>query len=199
MNANDIISKAQSQIGVFESPPNSNNVKYNTAYYGHAVNDSSLAWCCSFIWWLFKECGAPELFFGGSKTASCTTLMNYHAAQAVTDYKPGDLAFFNWSGQKHTAQHIGIIESIKKGSVVTIEGNTSIANDTNGGTVMRRERNTSLIVRVIRPAYTADPVEEYKAIIQAHCNFSDPAGVFTLTDRSPFAKDLYRKWAESYK
>ena len=202
MNVTDILKLAASQIGVFESPPNSNNVKYNTMYYGGKVNNPSLAWCCTFVWWLFKESGGPALFYGGSKTASCTTLMNYHASKGQVvykDFKPGDLALFNWKGEKHIAQHIGVIESVKKGAVVTIEGNTSTGNDTNGGTVMRRERNMALIICAIRPAYSIDPVEEYKQIIQSKVGFSDPGGVWSLTDKSPYAKDLYRKWAESYK
>ena len=38
---NEIIDLAQSQVGTKESPSNSNNVKYNTWYYGKAVNGSS--------------------------------------------------------------------------------------------------------------------------------------------------------------
>lgn len=44
-----------------------------------------------------------------------------------------------------------------------------------------------------------DETAEHKAAIQAKCKFSNPNGVFALTDQSPYAKDLYRKWAESYK
>jgi hypothetical protein len=198
MTPNDILKLAQSQIGVFESPPNSNNVKYNTEYYGKPVNDPSLAWCCAFIWWLFKEDGAPALFYGGNKTASCTTLMNYHKSkgQEVKDYKPGDLAFFNWKGQKNVAQHIGIIESVKPGAVVTIEGNTSVANDTNGGTVMRRERSNSLIVCVIRPAYSEKSNKErFKDRLMANGeDFS--ANTWAYLDAYKYADALYERLAE---
>jgi hypothetical protein len=44
-----------------------------------------------------------------------------------------------------------------------------------------------------------DEIAGFKAIIQAKCKFSNPEGVFALTDNSPYPKDLYRKWAESYK
>ena len=37
MTAERIVSAAQAEIGVKESPANSNRVKYNTAYYGRAV------------------------------------------------------------------------------------------------------------------------------------------------------------------
>jgi N-acetylmuramoyl-L-alanine amidase len=44
-----------------------------------------------------------------------------------------------------------------------------------------------------------DKVAEYKKVIQSKCNFSNPDGVFSLTDKSSFAEALYKKWAESYK
>jgi len=48
-------------------------------------------------------------------------------------------------------------------------------------------------------AMLADKTAEYKAVIQAHCQFSDPAGVWAVLDKHPYAADLYRKWAESYR
>jgi hypothetical protein len=48
------------------------------------------------------------------------------------------------------------------------------------------------------PLYMTD-TERYKTVIQAHCRFSNPDGVFSLTDKSPYAEALYKKWAESYK
>ena len=37
--ANEILAVARKELGVKESPANSNNVKYNTAYYGQEVWD----------------------------------------------------------------------------------------------------------------------------------------------------------------
>lgn len=44
-----------------------------------------------------------------------------------------------------------------------------------------------------------DPVPRYKAEIQKHCKFSYPEGVWEYMDKHPYARDLYKKWAESYK
>lgn len=76
--ASDLLAIARAELGVRESPANSNNVKYNTAYYGREVHDTATetyAWCMVFIWWLFQRAKAPELFYGGGKTASCGALM----------------------------------------------------------------------------------------------------------------------------
>ena len=42
MTAERILSAARAEIGVKESPANSNRVKYNTAYYGRAVSGSAI-------------------------------------------------------------------------------------------------------------------------------------------------------------
>lgn len=159
VTANDLLILARAQIGVKENPAGSNNVKYNTEYYGKEVRDNASTkypWCCAFIWWLFKGCGASDLFYGGGKTASCTKLMDYakkNGLWVTKDYKPGDLILFNWHNSKSSAEHIGICESVTKTSVTCIEGNTSLTSNDNGGCVMRRTRNLSVVVGAYRPKY----------------------------------------------
>ena len=136
--AEKILEIARSQIGARESPANSDNVKYNTAYYGREVS-GKYPWCAVFVWWVFREAGAPELYYGGGETAYCPTLMSFHKKQAVTDYRPGDIVFFNFSG-KSAAGHVGICESWDGTYITTIDGNTGGASEDNGGAVMRRRR-----------------------------------------------------------
>lgn len=161
-----ILAVAAAEIGTKENPANSNRVKYNTEYYGNDIASSSRAWCCAFVWWVFKHAGYSSLFYGGKKCAGCTTLMNYHKAQGQlvsgTSYLPGDLVFFQFD-QDAAADHIGIIEKDNGNTITTIEGNTSTSNDSNGGAVMRRTRKKSLIMAVVRPAYSgAAPSEVAK-------------------------------------
>lgn len=60
---------AVSQVGVKESPANSNNVKYNTWYYGHAVSGSAYPWCMAFISWCFAVlCGDIKIDISGGNT-----------------------------------------------------------------------------------------------------------------------------------
>ncbi len=44
-----IMDKAASYIGTLESPPGSNNVLFNTDYYGGAVSGDWYPWCCAFV------------------------------------------------------------------------------------------------------------------------------------------------------
>jgi hypothetical protein len=82
--------------------------------------------------------------------------MNYYKkrGQFVTsDYRPGDIIFFSWSGKKTKADHAGIMESTDGVTVTTIEGNTSTTSDDDGGSVMRRQRPLSVVTGAGRPAY----------------------------------------------
>ena len=152
---NDILEIARSQIGTKESPAKSDNVKYNTAYYGREVSDGKHPWCAVFVWWVFREAGAPELYYGGGETAYCPTLMSFHKNQKVTDYRPGDIVFFNFSGRS-SAGHVGICESWDGTYITTIDGNTGSASEDNGGAVLRRRRHKKFIVGAYRPEYQED-------------------------------------------
>ena len=152
--AEKILEIARSQIGARESPANSDNVKYNTVYYGREVS-GKYPWCAVFVWWVFREAGAPELYYGGGETAYCPTLMSFHKKQKVTDYRPGDIVFFNFSGRS-SAGHVGICESWDGTYITTIDGNTGSASEDNGGAVLRRRRHKKFIVGAYRPEYQED-------------------------------------------
>ena len=153
--AEKILEIARSQIGAKESPAKSDNVKYNTAYYGREVSDGKHPWCAVFVWWVFREAGAPELYYGGGETAYCPTLMSFHKKQKVTDYRPGDIVFFNFSGRS-SAGHVGICESWDGTYITTIDGNTGSASEDNGGAVLRRRRHKKFLVGAYRPEYQED-------------------------------------------
>lgn len=155
----DILKIARSQIGKKEAPADSNNVIYNTQFYGRPVYGSKYPWCCAFVWWVFKEAGASELFYDGQKTAYCPTAMNWFKGkgQFVTSgYKTGDIVFFNFTNNPLSGPgHVGIIESVNPdGSLQCIEGNTGVSSEDNGGEVMRRTRKLALVVGAGRPAYS---------------------------------------------
>ncbi len=160
MTAEKILEIARSQIGIKEEPPNSNNVKFNTAYYERTVSGGGYAWCAVFVWWVFQQAGAAQLYYGGKKTAYCPTLESYHRGQAVSgDYRPGDIIFFNFNGKKN-AQHVGICESWDGRQIITVDGNTAPSSEANGGAVMRRKRDKKYIVGAYRPAYREETMTQ---------------------------------------
>lgn len=157
-----IMDKAASYIGTEENPPGSNNVIFNTDYYGGPVNGSWYPWCCAFVWDVFRMCGLSSLFYDGQKTAYCPTVYNWAKQKGLivpkTEAKYGDIVLFDWDGDG-VADHIGFVETYNTGGYLTIEGNTSSGNDSNGGKVMRRTRYTSQIQAIIRPKYTESAPE----------------------------------------
>lgn len=57
-----IISKALEFEGVSESPPGSNNVIFNTDYYGEEVEGEAYPWCVTFCG-MSSGCVMPPLYF----------------------------------------------------------------------------------------------------------------------------------------
>ena len=151
--AQKIVEIAAGELGVKESPANSNRQKYGKEY---GVNGT--AWCCQFVWWVFKKAGAAALFYGGEKTAYCPTLMQYYKGKGQLvkkDFRSGDIIFFDFNGNGQP-DHVGIVERVVGDKIYTIEGNTSVGNDTNGGQVMRRTRSGKTILCAARPKYDVE-------------------------------------------
>lgn len=157
--ATDVLTVARAELGTKESPAYSNNVKYNTEFYGRSVSGSSYPWCMVFVWWVFKHAGAADLFFGGGACAGCTTFMRWarqHPTQWITSgYQPGDIVLWDFDSDASESEHVGICESVNGASVTCIEGNTGSSSDSDGGQVMRRTRSSSLVIGAYRPAYDA--------------------------------------------
>lgn len=155
--ASDVLALARAELETKEYPPGSNNVKYNTEYYGREVSGPQFPWCAVFIWWLFREAGISGLYYGGQKTAYVPALMSWakKSGLLVDTLWPGDLVCFDFNANG-VADHIGICESFDGTYVTTIDGNTGTTSESNGGCVMRRRRHKKYIVGVIRPAYESE-------------------------------------------
>lgn len=98
-----------------------------------------------------------------TKTANCGTMDDWYKAQGrrysyTTTPKPGDIVHFDWNGNHKTRDHCGFVESVEDNgnTIITIEGNTAVGNDSNGGAVMRRTRYRSQVTSYNRPAYASD-------------------------------------------
>lgn len=141
---------ARGEIGVAESPRNSNKTKYG-AWYG--VN--GVPWCMIFVQWCFDQSGNALPY----KTASCSGLLNWvkknRKAWISTDPQPGDIIIYTFG-------HTGILEQADAASVTAIEGNTAIGNDTNGGSVMRRVRSRAAVQAYIRPEIKEEKMQTVK-------------------------------------
>ena len=191
MTAEKIIETARKYIGVKEMPAGSNKVIFNTEYYGRVVSGSAYPWCCAFVWYIFKEAGASDLFYDGQKTAYCPTVASWAKKNSLTvsktEGRKGDIVLFDWN-KDGVADHIGLIEyQNNDGTYITIEGNTSVTSDNNGGEVMRRQRSVSNILMIVRPRYTEEGSSEI------HDSLTASKDVLTI------AKEVIAgKWGSGY-
>jgi hypothetical protein len=133
-----IIEIAIKEIDTTEVPENSNLTKY-----GKWFGLDGVPWCGIFVSWVYAMAGRQLPRIGFLKGfAGCQTAVKYFRDQGlITEHPvPGDLAFFDWNNDgRH--DHVGIFEKrIDLNFFHSIEGNTSVGNDSNGGCVMRRKR-----------------------------------------------------------
>lgn len=154
--ASDVVRIAAAEIGVTEYPSGSNKVKY-AEWYGM----NGQPWCAMFVSWVFAQ--ANLLNACGGKFAYCPYWVNYakeHNMWLDREEKPqaGDIIFFS---NESRACHVGIVEKrIDSTYVQTIEGNTSVTSNDNGGAVMRRTRtygkvgSSWYILGFMRPNYS---------------------------------------------
>ena len=137
-----IIEIAKQEIGQTESPPDSNKTKY-----GIWASLNGLPWCGLFVSYCYAkaEQPLPRIGFRFPGFAGCQTAVAYFRKnQKVTTLPiPGDIVFFDWNGDGRF-DHTGIF--VRKFDDIwfeTIEGNTSLKNQSNGGQVMLRQRKFS--------------------------------------------------------
>lgn len=169
-----LLNIARHEIGTRESPPSSNRVKYNTWFYGREVSGSAYPWCMAFVQWCFERnlTSIPHL------TASCGALLSwyrqYQPECIVKEPQKGDIAIFDWPGNGTPTDHTGIVESVSGRYIITIEGNTAVGNDSNGGEVMRRQRDKKYVRAYIRPKelYEEDTMtqQEFNKMFRAAMN-----------------------------
>ena len=151
-----ILQKAESFLGVTELPAGSNNVLFNTDYYGAEVSGPYYLWCVVFLWDIFRMCGLSALFYNGEKTNECIKVHQWGEANGLLipkeDGRYGDIAIYSWKGD--TLDHIGLITGRNAdGSYATIEGNTSSGTGSPELGVFRKTRSTGDIYSIVRPEY----------------------------------------------
>ena len=161
MARQDVLSKAQSQNGITESPPNSNKSPYGL-WYEPSLNGQK--WCAMFVSWVFHHAGHP---LGKIQSRNgihhCQSAHNYYKERGrlTANPEPGDIVIYDWEGNGH-ADHIGIFikwANANKTAIEAWEGNTSPASASDGGRVMKCIRSRNLIKSFINPGvYTETAV-----------------------------------------
>ncbi len=152
---NQMIAVERSQLGVKESPRNTNRQKYG-AWYGW----NGVSWCGIGQCWSFAHApnGIDLRKHGFSSPASTVAFLrdgkNIWRAVSANNIRPGDLVFYDFPDNVHRTQHVGLaVTSVSRGKFKAIEFNTSAGSNTNGGEVQLRDRTVSFVSGVVRPLY----------------------------------------------
>jgi CHAP domain-containing protein len=121
-SGNAIVAAADSQVGVLEQPPGSNDgpqiATYRSAVAGAQPGEP---WCAYFVSWAAAQAGAP-IGPNGQGLGSVSQIASWASSTgrllpASATPAPGDLVLFG-------SDHVGIVESVNPdGSLTTVEGN----------------------------------------------------------------------------
>jgi len=141
------LDEATKHLGLKEDPAGSNRTPFGVWFGKNGV-----PWCNIFVSYCFQVGAGYTICDGvsgpgvmpGKGCAYVPTTEHWLSATGMwvgrTDPQPGDIAIFNWDGGQ--PDHIGIVQQNQgNGLFTTIEGNTSISNNSNGGEVMQRSRH----------------------------------------------------------
>jgi hypothetical protein len=145
------LAEALRHVGVRESPPGSNRTPF-----GRWFGADGVPWCAIFVSYCYSVGAGVTLGRGwhgaGVSPRGIAYVPTIEAwlrgtARALPDGmlpSPGDIAVFDWDGG--LPDHVGIvIHGGADGRLTTVEGNTSVGNDSDGGEVMRRARHVAQV------------------------------------------------------
>lgn len=137
--AADVVNLAQSYIGCNEADGSHRQIidGYNShrpLARGYAVQYHD-SWCDTFVSFLFIKLGATDLIGGTECGVEEHVKLFQRAGIWIEDGtitpQPGDIICYNWDKSTQPndgySDHIGIVESVGGGKIVTIEGNYSDA------------------------------------------------------------------------
>lgn len=136
---------AVKEIGVKESPPGSNWGPRVSQYLKSAGSNGPEPWCMAFVHWCYDRCGHN---LPGHALVQAFDDWARSAGDIVQRPLRGDIVCYDWNSDGWD-DHVGIVHRVLAlrwrgrvfaGYVRTVEGNTGIGNDSNGGQVMYRYR-----------------------------------------------------------
>lgn len=120
------LDKARSMLGLQEGR---DRAKIQEVTGKSGINPATTPWCAAFAMNILKDAGVLNLD-GLSNRNYCPTIVKWAkdkgiwGARGSYTPKPGDAIMFDWQ-RDGTSDHIGIVEKVEGGKVITIEGNSS--------------------------------------------------------------------------
>ncbi|RDI45348.1 CHAP domain-containing protein [Nocardia mexicana] len=128
--------------------------------YGNNVVDRpyniNAPWCASFATWVWEKAGYRVNWTNKNYVPDILSdaKVNGWWSPGVSNASRGDMIIFDWNGDGEP-DHIGIVESVTKDSITTIEGNTP----NNAVESKPYTRNNADIVGVVKQPSTSSPAQ----------------------------------------
>lgn len=145
-----IVYRAQQEIGVRELT--GHNDGRQVALFLKSVNLSiGNPWCAAFIAYVLDQLHLehPKSGYCPNWFVSNVVYRRGPPGSPLTNVNAGDV-FGIYFESKHRIAHVGIIEQVTKGYIITIEGNTNEAGSREGDGVYRKKRLPRQIYAVSR-------------------------------------------------
>lgn len=131
---------ARKELGVHEVPAGSNWGPRVKQYLASAGLTRPAPWCMAFVNWCYRQAGL-DIKHPNEASVGFFEQWARQNGYLVSKPEPGDIVCYRFDSDSWP-DHVGLVEKVRPdGSIETIEGNTGIGNDANGGIVMRRSRS----------------------------------------------------------
>lgn len=132
---------ALGEVGVKEEPPGSNSGPRVNQYLRSAGLGPGFPWCMAFVNWCYRQAG---LDLEHPNEASVGFFQDWASRHGyiVSSPRVADIVCYRFDSD-NWPDHVGIVTAVGPNRIKAVEGNTSLASDDNGGTVMVRDRAIS--------------------------------------------------------
>lgn len=147
--AQEVVALAKNEVGYQESPRGSNQTKF-ADIAGHT---NGQLWCSTFVSAILTKAGHHQADLVTPSTVQ--TLNNFRDLDAVgTEPKVGAIVFFHFGrANNQEVDHNAIVKDWTDTELISIDGNTSGDNDSNGGQVAVRSRGYDVVKWFAYPEY----------------------------------------------
>jgi CHAP domain len=139
------LDEARKDIGMTEHPPNSNISEISKWY------KMTGPWCAMGVTQWYVMAGSKG-FLRSQRWAYCPFILQAairgdYGLALTRNPQEGDIVLFDWDDDG-IADHTGVLSTRvnEQGNFKSIEANTAVGNDSNGGEVMERDRHVSQLV-----------------------------------------------------
>ena len=143
----EVMRVCRSQIGVREKQLNAGPEVEKYLRYVNLPKGNP--WCAAFVCWVYGQANVPNPRTGWSPDLFPASRIVWQRTGKSQSPKPADVFGIYFPGKGRIA-HVGFVDEWKEPWLITVEGNTNLADSREGDGVYRRRRLTRSVYQVAR-------------------------------------------------